>query len=537
AETYPDGRHKWFERPDLEDGKPNNLAGESAATYLHRVINSPSPRTMTLATGSNDAIKVWVNGHVVLDKNVKRGLKENEDTFTVPLERGENNLLMKVVNYGGMYSFFFRRVDEQVGDVPMRIERILASAPGSRSEPDALELRGYYRRLNSPEWKALDEERLKAVEAEKAFEATIPTTMVMREMEEPRETFVLNRGQYDQPGDKVLAALPSAFPPLPEGAPSNRLGLAKWLVDPANPLTARVTVNRFWQQQFGVGIVETAEDFGTQGTLPSHPELLDWLATEFVRTGWDVKALHRLMVTSAAFRQSSKLTPLMKEKDPGNRLLARGPRYRMDAEVLRDTALALGGILVRTLGGPSVRPYQPPGLWEEMAYGDGYSAQIFVQDHGEALYRRSMYTFWKRQVPPPNMQIFDAPSREVCQMRRPRTNTPLQALALLNDPQVVEAARHFAARMMTETGGDPMSRAAYGFTLATARTPSAKELAVLVKVYEAQLAEYKANAEAATKLLTVGESPRNDSLDPAEHAAWTVIASLLMNLDETVTLG
>ena len=257
-----------------------------------------------------------------------------------------------------------------------------------------------------------------------------------------RKTFLLIRGAYDKKGDKVTAGVPAVFPPIPAGAPLNRLGLARWLVDPSHPMTSRVTINRFWQQIFGQGIVKTSEDFGAQGQWPTHPELLDWLSTEFIRTGWDVKAMLKLMVMSSTYQQSSQVTSDLLQRDPTNELLARGPRFRFDAEVIRDTALATSGLLIEKVGGKSVKIYQPDGVWEAVAF-QGSNTSIYKQDQGENLYRRSMYTFWKRTSPPPSMTTFDAPSRENCTVRRPRTNTPLQALALMNDKQYVEAHEHW----------------------------------------------------------------------------------------------
>jgi hypothetical protein len=366
------------------------------------------------------------------------------------------------------------------------------------------------------------------------LDAAIPRTMVMADIEKERETFVLTRGAYDKPGEKVERNTPAVLPPFPADAPRNRLGLAQWLVAPGHPLTARVTVNHFWQQFFGVGIVKTAEDFGMQGEWPSHPELLDWLATEFVASGWNVKQLHKLIVMSNAYRQDSRVTPELFERDPENRLLARGPRFRADAEVVRDAALFVSGLLVEQIGGKSVKPYQPEGLWEAVGFLSS-NTRNFTQDRGEALYRRSLYTFWKRTCPPPSLLAFDAPSRETCTVRRARTNTPLQALALLNDVQYVEAARHLAQRMMTETGSTPQDRASYGFRLATSRWPEPDESEVLLRSYEAQLADYAADPQAAQALLSVGESPRDEKLPLAEHAAWTVVANLILNLDETIT--
>jgi hypothetical protein len=349
---------------------------------------------------------------------------------------------------------------------------------------------------------------------------------------------MLVRGQYDQPGEKVEAAAPTALHPLPPDAPKNRLGLAQWLVDPANPLTARVIVNRYWQRYFGTGIVKTSEDFGAQGEWPTHPELLDWLALEFIRGGWDVKHIQRLIVTSAVYRQSSHATPEKRARDPQNRMIARAPRLRLEAEVIRDNALAVSGLLVRKIGGPSVKPYQPEGLWEEVAYGAEFSAQKFTRDEGENLYRRSMYTFWKRQAPPPTMLLFDAPNREICTVKRSRTNTPLQALALMNDPQFVEAARHLALRAIRETGGGVMQRVMHAFKLATAREPTPEECALLVGLYDRQLERYQADAEGAEQLLAVGESELDPAgCSPSELAALAAVASVILNLDETITRG
>jgi hypothetical protein len=366
------------------------------------------------------------------------------------------------------------------------------------------------------------------------LDAAIPAAMVMADLPQPRDAFVLIRGAYNKKGEKVSAGTPAVLPPMPKDSPKNRLGLANWLVDPSQPLTARVTVNRFWQHYFGQGIVKTANDFGVQGDWPSHPELLDWLAKEFIDSGWDVKHIHKLIVMSGTYRQSSKVTPELLHRDPDNVLLARGPRFRLDAEMVRDTALATSGLLVEKLGGRSVKPYQPPGLWEAVGFF-GSNTREFKRDTGNALYRRSLYTFWKRTSPPPSLTMFDAPSRETCTVRRSRTNTPLQALTLMNDEQFVEAARHLARRMMTEGGKTPQERLIRGFRLTTARPPDDKELDTLTRLFEQQLAYYRAEKAAALKLLKIGESKRDDALDPNEHAAWTMMANLLLNLDETVT--
>ena len=376
------------------------------------------------------------------------------------------------------------------------------------------------------------------------------TAMVMEVAAKPRETFILNRGDYAQPTEKVSAGTPSALPPLPTGAPADRLGLAQWAVMKENPLTARVAVNRLWKLFFGTGIVGTPADFGSQGEWPSHPELLDWLAVEFVEHGWDVKHLVRLIVSSATYRQSSAASAELLERDPENRLLARGPRFRLPAEFVRDNALAVSGLLVPRIGGPSVNPYTPGDLWREVShYGSSpATAQTFVQDHGEKLYRRSFYTYWKRTAPPPSMMAFDAPNREVCTVARGNTTTPLQALVTLNDPQFVEAARAFAERMLARgasaqegekergvEGQKDRARLVWGFSECLSRLPRESELAVITAALKRERINYAKNEPAARALLSVGESPRNEKLLTVEHAAWTQVASTLFNLSETIT--
>ncbi len=385
----------------------------------------------------------------------------------------------------------------------------------------------------------------------KALEAKAASTMVMQDMPKPRDTFMLMRGEYNKKGDKVTAGVPAFLPALPQGTPANRLGLARWLTDPAHPLMSRVIVNRYWQMFFGTGLVKTVEDFGSQGEQPSHAELLDWLAVEFSspvpsggqepdgkgRRAWSVRDLVRTMVTSSTYRQSSVITKAHLARDPENRLLARGPRFRLQAEFIRDQALAVSGLLNREIGGKSVSPYQPAGLWQELASrqdSKNWSAQFFVQSLGKDLYRRTMYTFWKRTSPPPQLVTFDAPDREICTVRRSRTNTPLQALVLMNDPTYVEASRKFAERVMLKEK-EPGPRLALAFRLATARAPSERESAILQRVFDKQLQAYRANPKAAADLLRVGESARDDTLSAPELAAYTIVASVILNLDEVVT--
>jgi mono/diheme cytochrome c family protein len=386
----------------------------------------------------------------------------------------------------------------------------------------------YLERID-PEYRTLTEELARLRASENAMVNDIPEMMVMREMTERRPTFLLKRGAYDAPGEAVEPGVPSSIMPFAEELPRNRLGLARWITDPRNPLTARVAVNRIWRSCFGRGLVATAEDFGSQSQLPTHPELLDWLAREFVESGWDVKAMFRQIVLSATYRQSSDADPRLLAEDPENRLLARGPKHRLEAEQIRDNALAISGLLVSQVGGPSVRPYQPAGLWEESGTGKTY-----VQDQGEKLYRRSLYTFWRRTAPPPSMLIFDAVSREVCTAKRESTSTPLQALVLLNDPQFVEAARVLAQRLWKVAPDDAGLRVEMAFRLATGRLPEPRERAILEQAYDEQLALFGENPEEALEYLETGEGPVLEDVPVDELAATAVLASTLMNLDEFI---
>ncbi|MSU65508.1 MAG: DUF1553 domain-containing protein [Opitutus sp.] len=357
----------------------------------------------------------------------------------------------------------------------------------------------------------------------------LPTVMVMEEMAQPRDSFILKRGEYDKPGDRVTPGVPASLPPWPAGEPRNRLGFARWLVSGNHPLTARVAVNQQWQMLFGVGLVKTTEDFGSQGEPPSHQDLLDWLATEFMRTGWDVKASLKTMVMSAAYRQSSRVTPALLARDPENRLLARGPRVRLEAGMIRDQALAASGLLVGEIGGPSVKPYQPKGLWKELSGTD------YMPDTGDKLWRRSLYTYWKRTSPPPTMTTFDAAGREACSVRQVRTSTPLQALALLNDVTFVEASRILAQRVMREAGTPPEARLRLAFRLVLARAPGEAELKVLRKDLDSQLAHFQAEPAAALELVSAGEAPRDAEFPVGELAAYTTVTGLILNLDEAIT--
>lgn len=378
------------------------------------------------------------------------------------------------------------------------------------------------------EYTQLARQRDKLQAARQKVEASVPKVMVMEDLREPRKTFVLDRGLYNQPGEEVSAATPASLPPLDADAPRTRLGLARWLMSDENPLTARVTVNRVWQQIFGIGLVKTPEDFGAQGEIPQHAALLDWLADDFRSHGWDLQRLIRLMVTSRTYRQSSRVSPALQERDPENRLLARGPRYRLPSWMLRDQALAASGLLVTTLGGPAVKGYQPPGVWEEATFGN----KKYVQDHGAALYRRSLYTFWRRIIGP--TMFFDNAARQVCTVKVFRTNTPLHSLLTMNDVTFVEAARALAQSVM-QSHADDRSRLDEAYLRVLSRRPTEAEAEILLSGLARARGEYRRDAAAAGKLLAVGESPRDGSLDVVDHAAWTALCLAVLNLDEAVS--
>jgi mono/diheme cytochrome c family protein len=425
-------------------------------------------------------------------------------------------------------------------DLPKEIKDALKQPAGKRSKGQLGQLEKHF---SSKDAVYLDKVKAlnKLVNARDDINRRMVRVMVMEDMPKPRDTFILDKGLYNKPKAKVTAGVPATLAPLPADARMNRLTLAKWIVAADNPLTARVIVNRYWQQFFGVGLVKTIEDFGVQGERPPNPDLLDWLATEFMTPAsgaasggrkspgdWDLKNLCRLIVTSAAYRQSSRVTPALVERDPQNRLLARGPRGRMPSWMIRDQALAASGLLVSTIGGPPVRPYQPAGVWEEATFG----GKQYKQDHGEALYRRSVYTFWRRIVGP--TLFFDSAARQTCTVKQTRTNTPLHALTTLNDVTFIEAARALAERVLTAEESDDQ-RIERAFRLVLARKPKAEELDVLRGGLKRLRGQYSANPAAAKKLLAVGESKRNEKLDVTAHAAFTGLCNLIMNLDEALT--
>jgi Protein of unknown function (DUF1553)/Protein of unknown function (DUF1549)/Concanavalin A-like lectin/glucanases superfamily/Planctomycete cytochrome C len=480
-----------------------------------------------------DGIKIYVDGRsqelIVHLDDVNQNF-QTRDPLRVGGGGGAGNRFHGQIDDVRVYDVTLSPMEAAVIATGESINEIAEVEAVKRSERQAEKIRLYFLENQAPPavqegWRHLVDIR----NEKRQFLDSLPTVMVMQERDTVRDTFLLLRGAYDKPGEKVSPGVPAILPSLPNGEANNRLGLARWLIDPSNPLTARVAVNRFWQMYFGAGLVRTVEDFGSQGEWPSHPELLDWLATDFVRSGWDIKAMQKLIVSSATYRQSSNATPELLQKDPENRLLARAARFRLPAEMIRDQALAVSGLLVERLGGASVKPYQPAGLWREL------SGQDYVQDKGDKLYRRSLYTFWKRSSPPPSQMNFDAAGREACVVRESRTNTPLQALDLMNDVTYLEASRKLAERVMKERRGSAEERIDLAFRLATARRPAQPEAGLLNEALSSYLKIYKDDPEAARKYLSQGESPRDEELDVSELAAYSTLASLILNMDETIT--
>lgn len=478
-----------------------------------------------------EGVKVYIDGQPATTIPLLDELNQTfqaKESLRIGRAGGNDGQFDGLVDDVRVYSRVLTPLEGRVLSVATTVGQILAKDRNKRTSAEADKLRMFfYEKAGPRDIRAAYRDAREASELREKFFEAIPTVMVMEEMPRPRDSFVLLRGQYDRHGEKVSPGVPASLQPLSPSPTTNRLDLARWLVSSENPLTARVAVNRIWQHHFGSGLVRTAEDFGTQGDFPSHPELLDWLATEFVRTGWDIKRMHKLIVTSAVYRQSSRVEKEL--KDPDNRLLSRFPRNRLSAEMIRDQALFASGLLVEHQGGPSVKPYQPPGLWDELS-GTG----DYTPDTGDKLYRRSLYTFWKRTVAPPTLAAFDAAGRETCWVRETRTNTPIQALTLLNDVTFVEAARAMAQHVI-RAAKSPEERLTWAFRRVLARAPTEKELSVLRRGLERQLADYRKDPVTAKKLLKVGESPADGKLDPVELAAYAEICRLILNLDEAIT--
>ena len=477
-------------------------------------------------------VKIYINGDAV-------ELKVNQDFINQTFSQAD-----LPIRVGAGHSNFTGDIDEsRIYERPLTakdalilsssqsISEIVSTEAAKRSAADQAKIREYFLRIAAGEKiRGIYEAYRSARRERKQFDDALPTVMVMQEMNQPRATFVLKRGEYDKHGERVATGVPASLPKLPQNVSNNRLGFARWLVDPSNPLTARVAVNRYWQMYFGHGLVRTAEDFGSQGERPTHPELLDWLARQFVKSGWDVKAMQKLIVMSGTYRQSSRVTDSLNERDPDNRLLARGPRIRLSAEMIRDQALVASGLYFEKIGGASVRPYQPAGLWKEIATVADYD-----QSHGRDLYRRSLYTYWKRTVSPPSMMTFDASTRETCVVKPTRTNTPLQALNLMNDVTYVEAARVLAERVMKSDAKTPMARLTRAFRLVTSRKPSDREAVILTKGFNYQREQFTKDVNAAREFVAMGEQKADENLDVVELAAYATMTNLILNLDETIT--
>ncbi|HZK82486.1 MAG TPA: DUF1553 domain-containing protein, partial [Humisphaera sp.] len=479
-----------------------------------------------------EGVKIYVNGE---NQKVTKDKDKLTDSFATkaPLLIGKR---MKSDPFGGSIEdvrFFSRAIGAEEAKAMadrVAVETDLKIAVDQRSAGQKKKVEDYFRAC-SPEYSQANSEIATSTKLLADYNKQIPDTMVMQDLPKPRDNFVLIRGQYDKHGDKVATGLPAVLPPLPKGSTNNRLGLAKWIVDPANPLTARVQVNRLWEKFFTTGIVKTSENLGTQAAPPSNQPLLDWLATELIREHWDLKAFQKLIVTSAAYRQASTVTPELLERDPENRLIARGSRVRLPAESIRDQALAVSGLLVEKIGGPSVKPYEPANLWEGNRFGN---LAKYTQDKGDGLYRRSLYMFWKRTATPPNMTVFDMPSREYCVMKRSRTDTPLQALDLMDDPTYVEASRVLAEHVMRDGGSTPEDRIAYAFHRAACRAPTGPEMRILLAGFQKQLDRYREDVKSAEKFVSIGDSPLDPKLDVSELAAYTMTCSVILNLDEMV---
>ena len=504
---------------DLMD---NPSTSQMIATAFHR-------NTMTNAEGGTDdeefriaAVKDRVDTTLQVWMGLTMGCAKCHDHKYDPISQKE---------YYQFFAFFNQTADADHSDerplLKLADEMVLEKE--RLIEEQLTKLREQLKKTAEEDQEALK----KQIEQIEKTKPDIPTVPIMKELpsDQLRSTTILVRGSFIDKGAEVTTGVPQAFHPLSPDTPSNRLGIGQWLMDPANPLTARVTANRFWAQLFGSGIVETEEDFGTQGELPSHPQLLDWIASELIASKWNIKSLLRLIVTSATYRQTSRLSPALLTVDPRNRLFTRGPRFRLKAEMVRDQALALSGLLSRKMHGPSVFPPQPPGLWRAAFNGD----RTWHTSQGPDRYRRGLYTFWRRTVPYPSMATFDAPSREICNIRRIRTNTPLQAFVTLNDPVYVEAAQALARRIVRNGGETPEQHAHFALQLCLTRPPESEQIKILMELYESEKAFYETDAVAAQQMATEPLGPLPAGMKKEELAAWTVVSNVLLNLDEVLT--
>ncbi len=505
----------------IEAGKVVSfIKKDNASGYVRSSIESENDAELSLRLNSDDGIKVWLNGKLVHSNNVARGVSATADSVKISLKKGPNPIIIKVVNGGGEDGLIFNYgsdKDARVDEALKKKDPTLTKKTFLKDGPD------------SP----LSKQYRTVFDKTSKLEAAIPRTLVAEELPMPRQAYILSRGEYNLRAEKVSRGIPTAFGSFPVGAPANRLGLAQWLTDKSNPMTNRVFVNRIWQQHFGTGIVKTAEDFGNQGDWPSHPELLDYLAVKFAKDGYSIKKLHKLILTSATYMQQSTVSKQKETIDPENRLVSRGPRFRLDAEILRDQVLQVSGLLVSREGGKGFKPYQPAGLWEEVAF-QGSTTATYMQDKNADIYRRTLYLFWKRTSPHPMMMSFDAPSREACVVRRARTNTPLQALITMNEPAFMESARVFGERLVM-TKKSATDRIKYAFNIALNRDPSKVEQTILLQAAQRYDARFKQSPKDAEELSKVGLAPMATNLPKDQVATWTMIANTIFNLDEFLT--
>ena len=530
-ENKVDKEIAWEAKPEWRDGQVQELEpGDHSAVYLRRILTAEISGAQRLSLGSGDAIKVWVNGREVLTKKTKRDAKAEQEMVNVALGQGENEVLIKIVNNDKKSGFYF---DAKGAEFPKEILPVLLVEEAKRDDAQRKKIEAHYRTFA----KELDPVR-KQIESKKKEEQgvrrSIVTTPYMQELakDRQRKTHLLVKGNFLSKGEVVQAGFPGAFHQPKKESPNNRMGVARWLLQEDNPLTARVAVNRFWAQLFGRGLLDTEEDFGTQGNLPDHPELLDWLAVEFRENGWDMKGILKTMVMSATYRQSAKVQGDLAKSDFRNIRLGRGPRFRLEAEMVRDQALALSGLKSEKMFGPSVYPPQPPNLWQAAFNGQ----RNWATSSGEDRYRRGFYTFLRRSVPYPSMATFDAPSREICTVRRIRTNTPLQSFVTMNDEAYVEFAQAMAHRIFTEGGATAADRLKFALRLTLAKPLEANRLAALTELYEGELAHYKKETAAAKDLY--GKTvPPPEGADVSEMAALTVVANVLLNLDAILMKG
>ncbi|MEM9083800.1 MAG: DUF1549 and DUF1553 domain-containing protein, partial [Planctomycetota bacterium] len=531
SKTFGNSTHRWMLDADLKDGSVARLPGSpQSVLYFGREVFAHQAIEAPVSLSSNHGFRLFVNGYEIASNRVERGVESDRKHAVLPLRAGQNTVVLKVIHTGDPAEMYFN-IDEWFDGWN---DTAIASLPEKTINNNLRQraIAAWDRSPSSPIGQAL----LRLDEA-RAYKDRIKSmarrTMVMSELDEPRQTYVLTRGEYNHPdlNRPVQRGVPSALGELPEGAEANRLGLARWMTGPENPLVSRVAVNRFWMMLFGNGLVRTPEDFGFQGDWPTHPELLDRLAVDLRESGWDIRELLRQIVLSATYRQSSAFRPDVFEIDPDNRLLARYPSRRLWAEQIRDQALFQAGLLVEDVGGPGVKPYQPEGLWREVAM-DTSTTKEFVRDNGDDLYRRSLYTYWKRAAPPPSMRAFDAPTREFCTIQRATTETPLQALVLWNDEQFVEAARVLAQRTLKESDSDTHRMISMYRRCASAR-PTQDELKILTEALAGFRERFSSDRDAARSLLDVGEAPIEG--EPAEVAAWTMLASTMMNMYRVTT--